>query len=145
MTFVDTNYFLRFLLADVEAQHVQAKHLFTQGANGETALCTSLVVFLEIYWVLESFYGKRKSELISVLSDILAMRFIEFNERELCVKALNVFASAPISFEDSYNLVYASLLKASDFATFDKKLLKVWKNLGSANYDKIFDSQIETR
>jgi len=38
MTFVDTNYFLRFLLADVESQHQTAKELFRNAALGKVKL-----------------------------------------------------------------------------------------------------------
>lgn len=35
MIFVDTNYFLRFLLKDNQAQYLQAKELFLSAAQGK--------------------------------------------------------------------------------------------------------------
>ena len=58
MVFVDTNYFLRFLLNDVSDQHASARQLFEDGARGVRQLCTSLVVMFEVYWVLSSFSVK---------------------------------------------------------------------------------------
>lgn len=56
MMFVDTNYFLRFLLEDNKAQAQKVKQLFETASRGEgEELTTSLVVFFEIYWVLTSF------------------------------------------------------------------------------------------
>ena len=52
MIFIDTNYFLRFLLADISSQHNQAKTIFKQAASGKISLFTSAVVIFEIYWVL---------------------------------------------------------------------------------------------
>lgn len=60
MIFVDTNYFLRFLLADQEEQHQTAKALFKKAAIGEVDLFTSLIVFFEVYWVLGEFLQERK-------------------------------------------------------------------------------------
>ena len=48
MIFVDTNYFLRFLLADNEPQYSKVKRLFLQAARGIVKLATSVVVFLRL-------------------------------------------------------------------------------------------------
>ena len=62
MIFVDTNYFLRLLIGDNVKQHLEAKQLFRQGAAGKVRLFSSAVVWLEIYWVMSSFYGKNKKK-----------------------------------------------------------------------------------
>ena len=124
MIFVDTNYFLRFLLKDVAAQHSEVRELFYQGAAGEVELFSSTVVFFEIYWVLESVYGKHRHELVSVLEKVLQMQFIWIDGRKLLESALVVFAKSSVSLEDAYNVVYARSRKAIKFATFDKKLQK---------------------
>ena len=69
MIFVDTNYFLRFLLKDNKPQHLEAKQLMLGGATGKLKLFTSTIVFFEIYWVLTSYYGKNKTELVDTLKD----------------------------------------------------------------------------
>ena len=56
MIFIDTNYFLRFLLKDNEKQFIEVKKLFEKAILGEIDLYTSLIVIFEIYWVLSSFY-----------------------------------------------------------------------------------------
>src|SRR3990167_4514406 len=121
MIFVDTNYFLRFLLRDIEAQHREVKKLFYQGAAGKVELFTSLIVFFEVYWVLESFYGKRKNELVQILTDVLHMQFIRLDESPLLESAVLLFANSSLSMEDAYNVVYAQSRKVTTFATFDKK------------------------
>lgn len=127
MVFVDTNYFLRFLLADINSQHRQAKQLFKQGAEGKIKLFTSLVVFFEIYWVLESFYQKQRDELVEVLGKILALDFIELKERRVLLVALRVFGNSNFDLEDAFNLAYAKSAEAADFKTFDTKLYKHWR------------------
>jgi len=124
MVFVDTNYFLRFLLADIDAQHKKAKRLFKKGLAGEVKLTTSVIVFFEIYWVLSSFYGKNKKDVIKVLGNLLEMSFIKWEERQMLIKTVDVFKKSGIDLEDSYNLVFSKENKINEMASFDKKLMK---------------------
>ena len=128
MIFVDTNYFLRFLIGDSK-QFEEAKLLFEQGASGKKKLFTSLVVFFEIYWVLSSFYRKNKKQLVKILSGILQMNFITLKERQILSKAIELFFKNNLNLEDAYNLVYAKENKAISLVTFDRKLYKKFKNL----------------
>lgn len=126
MIFVDTNYFLRFLLADIENQHQEVKKLFQDGVSGKIKLFTSIIVFFEIYWVMSSFYKKRKIKITQILLDILKMNFIRLGERESLQKAVELFAKSNFDLEDAYNLIYAKENKATAFGTFDKKLIKAF-------------------
>ena len=127
MIFVDTNYFLRFLLrAENRSQHEAAKKVFLEAAGGKVELFTSLIVIFEIYWVLSSFYGQKKAEITEILLNILKMEFISIPERLLLEEALKTFAENNISLEDSYNLACAKHSKAEDFLTFDRKLKRLF-------------------
>ncbi len=124
MIFVDTNYFLRFLLKDNIRQHQEAKDLFLKGAKGQIKLFTSLLVIFEIYWVLTSFYRKQKGEATRVLGKILDLDFIKIQDKELLKEALGVYQKTTLELEDCYNLFLAKKKGAQDFKTFDKKLKK---------------------
>lgn len=126
MTFVDTNYFLRFLLADNVEQHQKAKDLFTKAAEGKTQLVSSVVVFFELYWVFCSFYQKNKEEVSSILAKIAQMAFVRFEKGEILSQALEMFRTTTLDLEDSYNLVYAKNIGVKHFCTFDQKLQKVY-------------------
>jgi predicted nucleic-acid-binding protein len=123
--FVDTNYFLRFLLADIKDQHRQATLLFKKAARGEVKLFSSVIVFFEIYWVFSSFYGKDKKSLIESLRKVLSLSFVNFAERQILKDAVNLFAVKSVEFEDCFNLVYARKSKAKKIASFDKKLVRL--------------------
>ncbi|TSC96508.1 MAG: PilT protein [Candidatus Berkelbacteria bacterium Licking1014_2] len=112
MTFVDTNYFLRFLLADIDRQHQEAKKLFLDGAAGRIKLASSTIVFFEIYWVLSSYYHKKKEEIVPALQDILRLAFRN-----------------NLNLEDCYNLCFAKNWQVKDFRTFDAALAKKAKNI----------------
>lgn len=128
MIFVDTNYFLRFLLADLNDQHHEARKLFMEAAEGNLKLFTSTIVFFEIYWVLSSFYQKNKTELIVLLRKILDLNFIQFKERQILQKAISLFEKNSLSLEDCYNVYYAKSRKTREFKTFDNKLSKLFKS-----------------
>lgn len=132
MIFVDTNFFLRFLLEDIEDQHQEAKQLFLQGARGRASLITSTIVCFEIYWVLSSFYKRRKSQLIALLTKILAMTFITLEERAILTESLNLFKKTNLNLEDCYNLSYAKSQKAESFKTFDTKLTKIFSSTANS-------------
>jgi len=128
MTFVDTNYFLRFLLKDVEKQHQKAKELFLKGAEGQRQLFTSLIVIFEIYWVLTSFYQKKKGRVVKLLEKIFDLGFIEIENRVLLEEALRVYKKVNLDFEDCYNLVLARKKKIKEFRTFDEGLRKQFRS-----------------
>jgi predicted nucleic-acid-binding protein len=138
MIFLDTNYFLRFLLKDNKNQYLIVKRLFLQASFGKIELFTSLVVFFEICWVLRSYYGKDKKNLCIMLGKLLKMNFIDFPERYLLEKSLGLFGRENLSFEDCYNFVFAKEKKATSFATFDKKLKTKFKAL--TNFSPARDS-----
>lgn len=129
MIFVDTNYFLRFLLKDVNAQHKKAKQLFENAALGKAKLFTSTIVFFEIDWVLSSFYQQKKAKRVKVLVDILKMDFIKMESKDLLLKAIETFKKTNLNLEDSFNLVYAKKMDARDFKTFDRELSNKFKKM----------------
>lgn len=126
MIFVDTNYFLRFLIADEPAQHEKAKKLFLEGAEGKKKLFTSLVVLFEVYWVLTSFYQKNKREVAKILNQVLQLEFIRIEDREVLKKAIGIYQRKNLDLEDSYNLAYAKAKGASALVTFDLRLKKAF-------------------
>src|SRR4030066_348286 len=124
MIFVDTNYFLRFLLKDVEKQYLEVKKLMIEAAQGEKELFTSPIVFFELYWVLSSYYGKNKLEFSATLRDFLGLEFIILEERPILREAIVIFERSLLSLEDAYNVVFAKKRGGKEFKTFDKKLAK---------------------
>lgn len=124
MTFVDTNYFLRFFLGEPYDQAARAKTLFQKAARGDAELTTSLVVFFEVYWVASSFYRLEKEKITEFLQNMLKMEFIHLENRAFLSDAVSLYQNTNFDLEDAYNLVYARASRAKEFATFDVKLKK---------------------
>lgn len=131
MTFIDTNYFLRFFTGQPADQYELAKSLFHKGATGETTLITSVVVFFEIYWVATSFYGFDKEKTTELLRNVLKMEFIRLENRDVLTGAVTRYESSTFDLEDAYNLVYARQSGVRDFASFDQKLKKRFGTIAS--------------
>lgn len=123
MIFVDTNYFLRFLLKDKQEHYLKAKNLFSKASREEVELVTSTVVFFEVTWVLKSTYKKDKVILINTLGKFLGLN-VEIGERQLLVDSLRLFSQTNLSLEDCYNFVFAKANQTVSFATFDVRLKK---------------------
>ncbi|MBD3366518.1 PIN domain-containing protein [candidate division WWE3 bacterium] len=127
--FVDTNYFLRYLIKDVPAQSRQVSALFKKGMVGEVALVTSVIVFFEVSWVLSSYYGFEKDSIVKALGGLSSLDFltIDFNQRDLFLEALDLYASVPkLDLEDCFVVVSALGEGCVEVASFDRDLLRVF-------------------
>lgn len=124
MIFVDTNYFLRFLLADIDSEHQEAKQFFLKASNGAFSTFTSVIVIFEVYWVILGQFKKDKQKVIKILNKLLNLQFIEIENHDLIVKSVDIYQKSNLGLVDCYNLVYSRNKKADDFMTFDKDLLK---------------------
>jgi predicted nucleic-acid-binding protein len=129
--YLDTNYFLRFFLDDNKKQAHKVRELFNKAIDEEIKLVSSAVVILEITWVLSSFYGFSKNQIVEILEAVLKMDFINFENTQVILTALNHFKEKSISLEDCFHLAYIQDSKDEKhkLATFDKKLLKIFNTL----------------
>lgn len=126
MTFVDTNYFVRIIENDNKVQVGEIRKLFLKGADRKVDLVSSTVVLFEIYWLMKTYYGKKKDSLVSVLRDVLDMSFIRWESQKILTEAVEMMKKTNYDLEDAYNLVYAKKIGVSELASFDKKLQMIW-------------------
>ena len=129
MIFIDTNFFLRFLLQDIKDQYIEAKAVFKKGARNEETLITSTVVIFEVFWVLNSSYEYNRLQLSKAIKAILDMTFIRLEERFTLQESLRLYDVTNLSLGDCYNLVFAREQQATDFKTFDIKLNKEFEKI----------------
>ena len=125
--FIDTNYFLRLFLKDNSHQFKKVYSLFQQAIEQKVILMTSTIVFFEIYWVLSSFYKKNKQKCSLFLQKLLAMEFVEIENKEILIQALKLFQKTALELEDCYNIAYYQNNSLDNFSTFDKKITKFLK------------------
>ncbi|OGG13917.1 hypothetical protein A3D77_05245 [Candidatus Gottesmanbacteria bacterium RIFCSPHIGHO2_02_FULL_39_11] len=127
--FVDTNYFLRFLIKDIPTQFEEVNKLFEKAALREVYLFSSSVVIFEVYWVLKSNFGKDKNTIVEFLSELLTFNVVKFEHGELLKESLTMFKNENVSLVDAFFVCYARYCDAEEFASFDHKLLSLWKRV----------------
>lgn len=128
MIFVDTNYFIRLLIQDDVSNMEKASKLFLDAANGRVELQSSVVVFFEIYWLLKTFYGQKKSTLQDRLLRLLKLK-VNWELNDLLAGAVKLMSKLNYDLEDAYHLVWAKASGVKEIASFDKKLLREWGKL----------------
>lgn len=120
--FIDTNYFVRFLIDDLPEQVNEVEKLFLKASAGKVALYSSVLVMFEVKWVLSSLYSFKKSQIISCMMELLTLDFIQFEDKSLLKLAIGYYRYSNLSLEDCYHLVLSKKLQVNKIATFDKNL-----------------------
>ena len=124
MKAIDTNVLVRFLVNDDPAQADLVRKRFQQAEQQREVLFIPLLVVLETIWVLGFAYGVNRSEIIEVLSDLLMLPILDFENRIALQGALS---SAPCNQFDLSDLLIAEVARQADcktVLTFDKKAAK---------------------
>ena len=75
---LDTNVVVRYLMQDDRRQYEKARRLIHREAGKGEPVFVSLLVLLEIEWVLRSRYGLSKLEILAGASSFLCKRPVIF-------------------------------------------------------------------
>ncbi|MFH1896408.1 MAG: PIN domain-containing protein [bacterium] len=126
--YLDTNYFLRFLLKDNPKQFKIVSDLLNQAKDGKVVVITSVVTILEIHWVLSSTYEYKKEKILDLLTKLLKLNFIQFIDKDIIENALKTYQEEKLELEDCLHLAYAKSASALEFETFDKKLISAMRS-----------------
>ncbi len=121
--FLDTNVWLRFIVADNQKQYLASKNLITAIEAGKFKPYISNIVLLEIYYVLRSFYRVSKAKAINVLEKILQTREIVLLKKADMVQAIGWHQKYNLKLSDS--LILTSLPKEVIFISWDKEFRKI--------------------
>ena len=122
---VDTNFILRYLLADNKEQYKTAKTIFDQARDGRVQIELEQSVFVETIFVLSSFYKIPKNKIIEIMHSFLSYKGIE-TEKDLFHNALEIYQNHNIHIVDSI-IAAKSVLDGVPILTFDKKLELILK------------------
>lgn len=122
---IDTNFILRYLLADNKDQYKKTKTIFDKVRNGEIQIKLEQSVFVEVIFVLSSFYKTPKNKIIETMNSFLSYKGIE-TEKDLFHNALEIYQNNNIHIVDSI-IAARSRLSNNPLLTFDKKLESIIK------------------
>lgn len=121
--FLDTNIWLRLLLADEEATYQKCRQLFDKIEAGQIKPYTSTIVLLEISFVLSKIYKITKTQVINDLETILTTRNLTLIEKTDFKKALNFYKKYQIKLADC--LIASQITKDIALCSFDKDFKKI--------------------
>jgi predicted nucleic-acid-binding protein len=122
---LDTNLLIRYLIEDDRRQSEEARRLIRrETGNGEPVL-VSLLVLLEIEWVLRSRYGLPKAEILAAFSALLEAADLAFEDETSVEYALYSWKKSAADFADCLIEACNRRLGCRATATFDGKALKL--------------------
>ena len=128
--YFDTNFLLRFYLADVPDQASKAKRIVQAAKQGALLLVTDLVVVCEMVWVLDSFYGLDKEVISEKMTNLYRTPGVDIVNGEILPDALAIYVGKNIDFTDAVIGASAKKYRIEYMASFDKKHMERLADLG---------------
>jgi len=121
---LDSNVLVRYLTQDDPAQSARATRLIERQLTERRQGFISLIVLVELWWVLKRLYRATALELRQTLQDLLDTRQFAFEQRDAVIRALKKLDAGADDIADTL-IVEAALAGACErIVTFDKRAVK---------------------
>ncbi len=124
MKALDTIVVVRFLVGDDQAQAQKVYSLFKEAEKNKQEFYISILVVLEVIWVMESVYQIKRKVLLAAISDLTQMSIFKFEYHE-SIRSFILYAQT--NHYDLSDLLIAHCAdekNATPVLTFDKKASK---------------------
>ena len=122
---LDTNVVVRYLTQDDPTQSKKASLLIENTLNEQNPGYISLIVLIEICWVLESCYDQKKSNLVEVIEGLLTTKQFLVERASIAHKALKKYRSGKGDFSDAIIEEICKDAGCEKTLTFDKKAISI--------------------
>lgn len=122
---LDTNVLVRFLVRDDVAQYERARKLIKREVDRGQQVFVSLMVLLELEWVLRSRYAFSKAEILEVMSHLLGAAEICFEDESTLEEALFLWDDCSADFADCMIGAKHRRQGCRATASFDAKAIKL--------------------
>jgi len=120
---LDTNVLVRYLAQDDAAQSEKANRLVESLSRKEAGFI-SLVVLVEMVWVIQGAYAASKMETVAIIHQLLQVDAFMVENREIVVQAVQLYEKSGADFADCLIARCAHHAGCSKIFTFDKKAAK---------------------
>ncbi len=124
MNALDTNILIRFLTQDDVKQANLVLSLFSKAEKTNEQFYVSIVVVMEMIWVLESVYIIPRNELLDVLATLLLMPVLKFEHNATIRDFINSAYDNQYDLSDILIAQCANKNSCTTTLTFDKKAAK---------------------
>ena len=119
--FVDTNVIIRHLTGDPPEKAAKATRYLGQ----VDALLLPDLILAEIAYVLASIYGMSRADVAETLRAVVSFRPIRVLDKDLLLRAIEVFEVHRIDFADAYLVAIAERTGVGVVASFDRSIDRV--------------------
>lgn len=123
MRFLDTNVVMRYVTADDPLKAQACAELFQRVQRGEEALLTSEAVVAEAVYILSARtpgYRLDRHEIRDRLGAILRLRGLQVPEKQVCLRALDVYAAYPrLDYEDALAVAHMEHEGITEIVSYD--------------------------
>lgn len=134
--FADTNFYLRFLLNDNQAQATKIEHYLNQARKEKIKIVYLPVVIIEMEVVLRRLYSQPRTQIHKQLLTLIKTPYLAVEDQDIWIKTFERFADSNIDLVDLFLFEKAQASNAA-VLTFDKKLSKLKTILKSNSIDKV--------
>ncbi len=121
---IDTNILVRFLVGDDRIQANKVYTIFKKAEAEKQELWVSLLVILELIWVLESVYSISREEILAAISDLLLMPVLKFEHQSVLQQFIKNAQGNRYDLSDILIAHSARAQGCDAVITFDKKASK---------------------
>lgn len=101
--FIDTNIFIRHIMADDPVQSPACLALFQSIERGELTVWTSHLVIAEIVFVLSRVYRLERPAVRDVILPLISLPGIKLEQKHLFTQTFELFTTLPIDYVDAYH------------------------------------------
>lgn len=122
MIFLDANIILRYLTGDDSEKAQRCLQLLQKADRGEIELVTSEAIVAEVVYVLSSprLYALSPERVQSLLLPIINLRGLRLSSRRLYRRALEVYATYQVDFEDALAVAHMERRGITQILSYDK-------------------------
>lgn len=123
--FVDTNLFIRYLTDDDPVHTDAVESIFIRVKEGKETVQTSVLVIVEIVWVLESIFKKSRDEIKEMIQKIINTQNLMVENRDILLQGLEIYSQKNIDFVDAYHAVFLKSTGEKIIYSFDQDFDKI--------------------
>ncbi|NMW21284.1 MAG: PIN domain-containing protein [Chlorobiaceae bacterium] len=124
MNALDTNILVRFLVCDDQCQAESVYRLFKKAEEEKKNFFVSILVLLELLWVLESVYKIPRFKILDVLEELLLLPILVFDDQSAVRSFISLARKKNIDLSDLL-IALDTLSSGCDWVlTFDKTAAK---------------------
>jgi predicted nucleic-acid-binding protein len=121
---IDTNVLVRYIAQDDTQQSSIATRFIEKNCTAETPGFLSLVVIVELVWVMESRYEASREDVVTALSQLLRAKQLIVDDAETVWQAIRAFAAGKADFADCLIERLCHNRGCTGVVTFDKAAAK---------------------